>query len=142
MQMDNKKINNFIIKERMKKMKKFYICRICGNIIEYINESGRKVVCCNKEMEELIPNTEEASHEKHIPIVEINNNEIIVTVGSTIHPSTEEHYIKNIIIVTTKGSHNFKLEPGMLPVITYTLQNEVFIGAYAYCNIHGLWINK
>ena len=40
---------------------KFYICRTCGNIIEKINDSGVPVVCCGKKMEELIPNTVEAS---------------------------------------------------------------------------------
>ena len=43
---------------------KFYICRTCGNIIEKINDSGVPVVCCGKKMEEMIPNTVEASSEK------------------------------------------------------------------------------
>lgn len=39
------------------------------------------VMCCGAKMEELVSNTVEASVEKHIPQVEINGNEIKVTVG-------------------------------------------------------------
>ncbi|MEG1304574.1 MAG: desulfoferrodoxin, partial [Oscillospiraceae bacterium] len=52
--------------------KRFYICEICGNMIEMVKSSGVPVVCCGKPMKELVPNTVEASLEKHIPVVEIN----------------------------------------------------------------------
>ena len=55
---------------------KFYICRTCGNIIEKINDSGVPVVCCGKKMEELIPNTVEASNEKHLPAVTVGDGVI------------------------------------------------------------------
>ena len=48
---------------------KFFKCRHCGNVIEKIVDSGVPVVCCGENMEELIPNTVEASGEKHIPVV-------------------------------------------------------------------------
>ena len=48
---------------------KFFKCRHCGNVVEKVVDSGVPVVCCGKNMEELIPNTVEASGEKHIPVV-------------------------------------------------------------------------
>ena len=51
---------------------KFYICRHCGNLIGKINDSGVPVVCCGQKMEALIPNTVEASGEKHLPFVTLH----------------------------------------------------------------------
>ena len=48
---------------------KFYKCLLCGNVVEKVVDSGVSVVCCGKEMMELVPNTVEASGEKHIPVV-------------------------------------------------------------------------
>ena len=47
---------------------KFFICETCGNIIAMVKPSGVPVVCCGQKMEELVPNTVEASGEKHIPV--------------------------------------------------------------------------
>ena len=40
---------------------KFYICRHCGNLIGMVQDAGVPVVCCGQKMEELVPNTVEAS---------------------------------------------------------------------------------
>ena len=34
---------------------KYYVCEHCGNIIEYINETGVPVMCCGQKMQELTP---------------------------------------------------------------------------------------
>ena len=44
---------------------KFYICRHCGNLIGMVNDSGVPVVCCGEPMKALVPNTVDASGEKH-----------------------------------------------------------------------------
>mgnify|MGYP002554902905 CR=1 FL=1 len=44
---------------------KFYVCKHCGNIIAFAKNSGVPVICCGEKMEELIPNTVDAAHEKH-----------------------------------------------------------------------------
>ena len=49
----------------MSKMR-FFICRHCGNLIEMVKNAGVPVMCCGQKMEELIPNTVEASNEKHL----------------------------------------------------------------------------
>lgn len=64
----------------------FYICKHCGNIIAYVKDSGVSVVCCGEKMTRLVPNTVDASQEKHVPVITIKGNTVTVTVGSVEHP--------------------------------------------------------
>ena len=52
---------------------------------------------------EVIPNTTDAAVEKHVPVVEINDNKVTVTVGSVLHPMLDVHYIEWIILETDRG---------------------------------------
>ena len=52
---------------------KLYICEHCGNIITFIEDHGVPVVCCGERMHECIPNTTNASAEKHVPVIKVNN---------------------------------------------------------------------
>lgn len=47
---------------------RFYKCNKCLNIVTKINDSGSNLSCCGEEMVELIPNSTDASLEKHIPV--------------------------------------------------------------------------
>ena len=120
-------------------MQKFYICKHCGNIIKYVNNSGVKVVCCGEVMEELAPNTVDAAVEKHVPEVEQNNTNVMIKIGSVEHPMTEEHYIKWISVTTTKRVLDYELKPNMKPEVTFVLDDEEILEVFAYCNLHGLW---
>ena len=74
---------------------KFYKCRHCGNVIIKVVDSKVPVVCCGEKMQELIPNTVDASNEKHVPVVtRINDCRIKVEVGSVPHPMLPEHMWK------------------------------------------------
>ena len=95
----------------MLKEQKFFICNTCGNIVGMVFDSGVNVVCCGEEMEELVPNTVEASVEKHLPVVEIEGNLVKVNVGSADHPMIPEHYIR-WFIQTEKGGQRKNLSPG------------------------------
>lgn len=64
-------------------------------------------------MMEIVPNTVEASKEKHIPVVNINENTVEVTIGSVIHPMEEKHYIEFIVLETNKGVYQQFLMPMM-----------------------------
>ena len=118
---------------------KFYICEKCGNLVGMINASGVPMVCCGQKMTALEPGVVEASHEKHIPVVNVNGNEVTVTVGSVIHPMAEEHSILWIYLETDKGGQRKILKPGEAPVAVFALKDEKPVAAYAYCNLHGLW---
>ena len=121
----------------MKKLK-FYRCDHCKNVVAMIHDSGAVPVCCGEPMKELMPNTTDASQEKHVPIVTRENNRITVNVGSVDHPMTEEHYIEFIALETEKGFRIAYLNPGDKPRVDF-YEEEPVIAVYAYCNLHGLW---
>ena len=68
-------------------------CPICGNVIEVTNGDAKHIMCCGKPMQEVAPNTVDAATEKHIPVYEKVDDEIIVRVGEVEHPMEKEHYI-------------------------------------------------
>lgn len=86
---------------------------------------------------ELKANTTDGAKEKHIPVYEKKQNQILVTIGSIEHPMTEEHYIKWIAMATERGIKIIDLNPQMPPKVTFEYQENSII--YAYCNLHGLW---
>ncbi|MBR6665298.1 MAG: desulfoferrodoxin [Lachnospiraceae bacterium] len=121
---------------------KYFICEHCGNIIEYVKESGVPVMCCGQKMTELVPGTSDGALEKHVPVVTIDGCKVTVEVGSVEHPMVEAHYIQWIAIETTKGSQRVKLEYTDKPKAVFCLaEGETFVAAYEYCNLHGLWKN-
>ena len=118
---------------------KFYICSHCGNIVEMVKDAGVKPVCCGQAMEELVPNTVEASGEKHIPAVVVEDGVVKVNVGSVDHPMVDVHYIEWVYVKTEKGSQLKYLAPGEAPKAEFVLGDDKAVAVYAYCNIHGLW---
>ena len=120
---------------------KFYKCNICGNVIEKVVDSKVPVVCCGQKMEELIPNTVEASGEKHIPVVTfLDDNTIKVEVGSVHHPMLPEHYIEWVSLQTKYGNQRKALAPGDAPEVCFRIcEGDEVEAVYAYCNLHGLW---
>ena len=121
---------------------KFFICRHCGNLIGMINDSGVPVHCCGEEMEELVPNTVEASGEKHIPVASVDGSTVTVNVGSVDHPMVDEHFIEWVYVQTDKGGQRKELKPGGDPKVVFSLGDEKPLAVYAYCNLHGLWMTK
>ena len=119
---------------------KFYLCEHCGNIIEFVKESGVPVMCCGQKMTELVPGTSDGAYEKHVPVVTIDEDKVTVEVGSVEHPMVEAHYIQWIAIETTRGSQRVKLQYTDKPIAEFKLADgEEFVAAYEYCNLHGLW---
>ena len=117
---------------------KFYKCRHCGNVITKIVDSGVPVVCCGENMEELIPNTVDASNEKHLPVVTpINENTIKVEVGSVAHPMLPEHHIAFIYVETDNGGIRVDLTDKPEAIICTGSAKPIAV--YEYCNLHGLW---
>ena len=119
---------------------KFYVCEHCGNIITKFNDSKVPVVCCGEKMKELVPGTSDGAVEKHVPIVVLDGRSVHVIVGSVLHPMVDVHYIQWIVVETTKGIHKYNLLPNEEPKVEVRLaDNEEFVSAYEYCNLHGLW---
>lgn len=121
---------------------KFLKCERCGNIVAVVKESKVSVMCCGQKMEEIVPNTIEASTEKHIPVFEVQGNKVIVSVGSVDHPMLDEHYIEWVSIQTKQGNQRKALKPGQAPKICFSIcEGDEVEAVYAYCNLHGLWAN-
>lgn len=118
---------------------KFYICPHCGNLVEMVNDAGVNPVCCGQKMTELVPNTVEASGEKHIPVVSVENGVVTVNVGSVDHPMVDEHFIQWVHLETEQGSQRKYLKPGEAPHAVFHLGDDKAIAVYEYCNLHGLW---
>jgi superoxide reductase len=119
---------------------KYYVCEHCGNIIEYVKETGVPVMCCGQKMTELVPGTSDGAHEKHVPVITVDGDKVIVEVGAVEHPMVEAHYIQWIAIETTRGSQRVKLAYTDKPRAEFKLADgEELIAAYEYCNLHGLW---
>lgn len=118
---------------------KFYICKHCGNLITKIHDGKGIVECCGVEMEELIPNTVEASGEKHIPVAEVKDGIVKVNVGSVDHPMVTEHWIEWVYLETENGGQLRYLKPEEAPAVTFTIGEEKPVAVYAYCNLHGFW---
>ena len=119
---------------------KFYRCEVCGQIVAIVKKTGSPVVCCGKPMKELIPGTTDASVEKHIPVFEVKDGYLHVSVGSVPHPMAEEHYIEWVSVQTKFGNQRKALKPGDKPEVCFPLcEGDEVEAVYAYCNLHGLW---
>ncbi|MCL2159458.1 MAG: desulfoferrodoxin [Oscillospiraceae bacterium] len=118
---------------------KFFICKQCGNLIGLIQNKGVPMVCCGEEMTQLVPNTVEASAEKHLPVVTVLENAIGVKVGSAPHPMEEAHHINFVYVETERGGQRKSFKIGEAPEIEFSFADDKPIAVYAYCNLHGLW---
>ena len=123
----------------MKRNQKFFICNHCKNLAGLIIDKGPPLICCGDEMTELIPNTVDASGEKHLPEVTVSGDSIEVQVGSVLHPMTDEHYIPFIYVETEHGGQRRCLKPGDEPKAKFFFVDDRPIAVFEYCNLHGLW---
>lgn len=118
---------------------KFYLCENCKNLVAMVNDSGVNPFCCGKKMQELVPGTVDASVEKHLPAVSVEDSVVKVNVGSVTHPMTDEHYIQWIYLETCCGGQIKYLKPNDAPETSFNLNGQKPVAVYAYCNLHGLW---
>ncbi len=117
---------------------KFFKCNHCGNVITKVVDSKVPVVCCGEKMAELVANTEEASVEKHLPVVtKLDSCKIKVDVGSAPHPMLPEHHIAFVYVENENGGIRVDLTDKPEAVICTCTGKPLAV--YEYCNIHGLW---
>lgn len=119
---------------------KFYRCSHCGQIVAVVKETGVPLTCCGEAMKEIIPGEVDAAVEKHVPVYEVKNGVLEVSVGSVTHPMLSEHYIEWIAIETKNGNQRVVLKPDEAPKARFSLvEGDEVLAVYAYCNLHGLW---
>ncbi|MDF1568063.1 MAG: desulfoferrodoxin [Spirochaetaceae bacterium] len=118
-----------------------YKCEECGNVVMLLNVGGGTLVCCGQDMVLMNEQTADSSTEKHVPIIEKDSDGYSVTVGSTLHPMVEKHWIQWIELIVDGKRMMKELQPGDEPKAHFCLACEEpkSISAREYCNIHGLW---
>lgn len=122
---------------------RFFKCNKCGNVVLLVDDKSSNLACCGEDMMELVPRSEDAAVEKHVPKIFIDENVVDVKVGEISHPMEKDHYIDFVAIESNYGIEINKLVPGKEPETRFILdENEELYTAYAYCNKHGLWNDK
>ena len=112
-------------------------CKSCGAMVKVLKDCTCEncgIKCCGEEMEILVPNSVEASLEKHIPTYEKVEDEIFVKVN---HPMEKEHYIEWVTLVKDNKEYTVNLYPEQNAECRFKYIPGSTI--YAYCNKHGLW---
>ena len=110
-------------------------CEKCGAMVEVLKEHDNSVImCCGEKMDILVPNSFDASREKHMPSYERVEDEIFVKVN---HVMEKGHYIEWILMLTDDRVCKVMLYPeqGAECRFKYVPGSKI----YAYCNKHGLW---
>ena len=125
----------------MTNLMELYKCEICGNIIEIVHAGYGALVCCSQPMQKMNEhNNDDTANEKHVPVLEINDNEKIIRVGSIPHPMEPEHYIMFIEAIShdkvwLKRKY---LKAGEEPSLKFGNEGDKMV-TRELCNIHGLW---
>jgi len=115
-----------------------YKCAVCGNIVEVLHGGAGQLVCCGEPMELLSEKTADTGKEKHVPVIEKTADGYEVTVGSTLHPMEEKHYIEWIELLADGKAYRQFLNPGDAPKAAFKVQ-AASVSAREHCNVHGLW---
>ena len=123
----------------MNKRESIYKCELCGNIVEFVRPGEGELVCCGQNMVLMEEKIADFKVEKHVPILSETDNGIKITVGSTLHPMTEEHYIEWIEVINKDYINRKYLKPGNAPVAEFYIPNQPGLVIRSYCNMHGLW---
>ncbi|MBU1065122.1 desulfoferrodoxin [bacterium] len=118
-----------------------YKCEVCGNIVEVLHVGGGTLVCCGQPMKLQDEKTADSATEKHVPVIEKIEGGYKVTVGSTLHPMLDAHFIEWIELIANGKSYKQFLQPNNTPEAVFHVDAKD-VAAREYCNIHGLWKGK
>ena len=108
---------------------KFYVCPVCGNVIQTTGEAV--ISCCGIT---LPPLEAETSDEEHSLKIERVEDEYYVTMN---HPMTKDHYISFIAAISDNGVQLVKIYPESNAEARFKISRVRKL--YAYCNRHGLF---
>ena len=124
-------------------MDKIVRCEKCGAMVKVLIDCTCEncgIKCCGETMKDLVAGSVDASKEKHVPVVKIDNTKVYVSVGSAEHPMEKAHYIEWVWMQTKTGAEFKRLKPGEKPEVVFNKNDgEEVVRVYAYCNLHGLW---
>jgi superoxide reductase len=119
-----------------------YKCEKCGNIVMVLQGGPGELVCCEEPMKKLDEQSAEMATEKHVPVIEKIEDGYEVTVGTTLHPMEDKHYIQWIELITEDRILRKWLKPGEEPKAHFCYCETKPVWAREHCNVHGLWKNE
>ena len=122
----------------MTERKQVYKCEKCGNIVEMLHAGDGELVCCGDPMKLYEEKTADSKTEKHVPVIEKTANGYKVTVGSTLHPMEDKHYIEWIELIADGKTYREFLKPGNSPSAEFCIKADK-VTAREFCNLHSLW---
>lgn len=108
---------------------KFYVCPVCGNIIQTTGDALAS--CCGITLPAL---EGERADDEHFLSIETIEDEYYVTIS---HPMTKDHYISFIAAISDMGVKFVKLYPEGNAEARFKINRVKKM--YAYCNRHGLF---
>lgn len=108
---------------------RFYVCPVCGNVIQSIGEAV--ISCCGITLPPLEP---EKADDDHMIRKEIVEDEYFVSID---HPMMKDHYISFLAAVSDMGVQFTKLYPEGNAEARFKINRVRKL--YAYCNRHGLF---
>jgi len=127
----------------MAKLNGLYKCKTCGNVVSVIEEGVGELVCCGESMELMEEKTKDEGKEKHVPIIEVSEGNVVVKVGSVPHPMEESHYIELVQLIKDGNVVIGKrLKPGDEPKAEFCVEDSSGLKARILCNIHGVWVSE
>lgn len=112
-------------------------CMKCGAIVKVIEDctcDNCGIQCCGEQMRALVPNSVDASFEKHVPTYEVHENSMTVKVN---HVMEDEHHIEWIAAVYENSEKIQYFKPGEEAIMECAYVPGTTL--YSYCNNHGLW---
>ena len=115
-------------------------CNKCGAVVKVLKDCNCDncgITCCGELLENIEPNSVDASFEKHVPEYQIDGENIKVRVN---HVMDEDHYIEWISYVYDKNEQIVYFVPGDEPIATFKYVKGATI--YSYCNKHSLWAKE
>jgi desulfoferrodoxin (superoxide reductase-like protein) len=105
---------------------KFYECRDCGNIITYQREVRPSVHCCGRAMQEMEPNTADASMEKHKPVLDYKGKTVMVRVGDVVQVRRQPVIFSFKVLALSQNRLGAKLVPEYMQQVTTPDQLELW----------------
>ena len=119
---------------RSSNMKKvsFYVCPVCGNIIQSVGQGTFS--CCGVTLPPLEVEEPDEADEQHKLNVEIIDGEYYISLN---HDMNKQHYISFIAYVTSDRVELKKLYPEQAAEGSFRRRGHGII--YVYCNRHGLF---
>lgn len=123
-------------------MNEVYKCEICSNTVEMLIPGAGVLVCCGKPMVQMIEKEmADTGNEKHKPVIEKKEHDILVKIGSIPHPMEDAHHIVWIEAIYKTGKvSRINLTVGAPAEAIFWGDNLDMVRSY--CNIHGLWVTK